>query len=30
MKATLKLPMDRLPRVLLLGNGILRLGGGGD
>lgn len=30
MKAALKLPMDRLPRVLLLGNGILRLGGGGD
>ena len=30
MKTTLKLPMDRLPKVLLLGNGILRLSGGGD
>ena len=30
MKPTLKLPMDRVPRVLLLGNGVLRLGGGGD
>ena len=30
MKESLKLPMDRLPRVLLLGNGILRLSGGGD
>ncbi len=30
MKVTLKSPMDQPPKVLLLGNGILRLSGGGD